>query len=52
MPPDNLRDQLSELPTERLVALLSGGGFWTTEEIDELGLQAVTLTDGPHGLRR
>ena len=52
MPPVNLRDQLSKLSTERLVTLLSGGGFWSTEEIDELGLPAVTLTDGPHGLRR
>jgi len=52
VPSDNLRDQLSTFPAERLVALLSGGGFWTTEEIDELGLPAVTLTDGPHGLRR
>ena len=47
-----LRAQLSELPLERLVSLLSGGGFWTTETIDGVGLPAVTLTDGPHGLRR
>ncbi len=52
MPTDDLRTQLGELPLERLVALLSGDGFWTTEEIDELGLPSVTLTDGPHGLRR
>ena len=47
-----LRARLAELPLERLVSLLSGGGFWTTETIDEVGLPSVTLTDGPHGLRR
>ena len=49
---DDLRNQLSELPLDRLVTLLSGDGFWTTEPIDQLGLPSVTLTDGPHGLRR
>lgn len=52
MSSDDLRDQLRTLPLERLVALLSGEGFWTTEPIDELDLPSVTLTDGPHGLRR
>ena len=47
-----LRDRLRELPLARLVALLSGGGFWTTEAIDEVTLPSLTLTDGPHGLRR
>jgi beta-glucosidase len=50
--PAELRRQLNELPLERQVALLSGEGFWTTEPIDELGIASVTLTDGPHGLRR
>ena len=49
---NDLRDQLSELPLERLVALLSGDGFWTTEALAEFDLPSVTLTDGPHGLRR
>ena len=52
MAPHDLRDQLSEFALERLVTLLSGDGFWTTEPLDELALPSVTLTDGPHGLRR
>ncbi len=46
------RERLAELPLERQVALLSGGSFWSSEAIPELGLTAVTLTDGPHGVRR
>lgn len=49
--PADLRRQLRELPIERRVALLSGSGFWATEPIEEVGLDSVVLTDGPHGLR-
>lgn len=47
-----LRAALADLPIERQIELLSGAGFWTTEAIPELDLAAVTLTDGPHGVRR
>ncbi|MEP1122505.1 MAG: glycoside hydrolase family 3 C-terminal domain-containing protein [Ilumatobacter sp.] len=47
-----LRERLAELPLGRQVALLSGGSFWGSEAIPELDLAAVTLTDGPHGVRR
>lgn len=49
---NDLRAALAELPIERQIELLSGGGFWTTEAIPELDLDAVMLTDGPHGVRR
>lgn len=48
----DLRAALADLSIERQVELLSGAGFWTTEAIPELGLDAVMLTDGPHGVRR
>jgi beta-glucosidase len=47
-----LRTQLSALPLERLVALLSGSDFWNTETIPEADIPSVLLTDGPHGVRR
>jgi beta-glucosidase len=47
-----LRTQLSALPLERLVALLSGSDFWNTETIPEADVPSVLLTDGPHGVRR
>lgn len=49
---NDVREQLADLPLERQVELLSGSSFWSTEAIEELGLDAVMLTDGPHGVRR
>ncbi len=49
---DDIRQRLAELPLPRQVALLSGASFWETEHLLELGLDAITLTDGPHGIRR
>jgi beta-glucosidase len=48
----DLRTQLSELPLERLVVLLSGSDFWNTEAIPEADVPSMMLTDGPHGVRR
>ena len=49
---DEIRTRVGELPLERHVELLSGDDFWSTSPIPELGLAAVVLTDGPHGVRR
>lgn len=51
-PSEDLRERITELPLEQQVALLSGGSFWSTKPIPELNLDAITLTDGPHGVRR
>lgn len=40
---------LSELTLEQKASLGSGASFWTSESTP--GLRAVTLTDGPHGVR-
>ncbi|SER70543.1 beta-glucosidase [Streptomyces sp. yr375] len=40
------------LPLEKKASLLSGGDFWSTRALDEAGVPAVVLTDGPHGVRR
>ncbi|MFI6374382.1 glycoside hydrolase family 3 C-terminal domain-containing protein [Streptomyces sp. NPDC050546] len=42
----------ASLPLEVKASLLSGGNFWSTEPLDEAGVPAVVLTDGPHGIRR
>ncbi|GAA4600362.1 glycoside hydrolase family 3 C-terminal domain-containing protein [Actinoplanes octamycinicus] len=41
----------SELTTAEQAALTSGSDFWRTTAIDSAGLPAVTVTDGPHGVR-
>lgn len=43
---------LSELTLEEKTSLISGLYFWTTKPIERLGIPAITMTDGPHGLRK
>ncbi len=43
---------LNELTLEEKASLLSGLHFWTTKPIENKGIPAVTMTDGPHGLRK
>lgn len=33
-------------------SLTSGADYWNTKSIDRVGLPAVTMTDGPHGIRK
>jgi beta-glucosidase len=43
---------LAELTLEEKAALTSGSDFWHTEPVERLGVPAVMVTDGPHGLRK
>ncbi|QOR70678.1 glycoside hydrolase family 3 C-terminal domain-containing protein [Ruania alkalisoli] len=43
---------LTELSLEEKAALCSGQDFWHTQAIERLGIPAVMVTDGPHGLRK
>ncbi len=43
---------LQALTTEEKAALCSGHNFWQTRPVDRLGIPALLLTDGPHGLRK
>ncbi len=45
-------NDLRRLTTERKAALASGSDMWHLEPVPELDLDAVMVTDGPHGLRR
>nr|WP_319805427.1 glycoside hydrolase family 3 C-terminal domain-containing protein [Microbacterium sp. SSM24] len=42
---------LERLTLEQKVALVQGADFWTTVPIPEIGLRAMTLSDGPAGVR-
>ncbi|WP_198161930.1 glycoside hydrolase family 3 protein, partial [Nocardia puris] len=44
------KSDLSDLSVEDRAALGSGADFWTTKAIGPVG--SVTMTDGPHGVRR
>ncbi|GAB2935442.1 glycoside hydrolase family 3 C-terminal domain-containing protein [Streptomyces mayteni] len=43
---------LTELTLEEKASLLDGSDFWHTQPVARLGIPAVMVTDGPHGLRK
>lgn len=45
------REKIHNLSIEQKAQLLTGSAFWKSAECKEIGLEAVTLSDGPHGLR-
>nr|WP_274636995.1 glycoside hydrolase family 3 C-terminal domain-containing protein [Microbacterium bovistercoris] len=47
----HLRPLLNRLTLEQKAALVQGADFWTTVPLPEIGLRAMTLSDGPSGVR-
>jgi len=42
----------TELTLEEKASLTSGASFWYTKPVERLGVPAIMVTDGPHGLRK
>lgn len=48
----DVADLVADLTLEEKASLTSGASFWTTKPVERVGIPAVMLTDGPHGLRK
>ena len=43
---------IGEMTLEEKAGLCSGSDFWHTKAVERLGVPAVMMSDGPHGLRK
>jgi beta-glucosidase len=50
--PPKASSLLAELTLEEKASLCLGSDFWHTAPVERLGIPAVMVSDGPHGLRR
>ncbi|MBQ8514699.1 MAG: glycoside hydrolase family 3 C-terminal domain-containing protein [Ruminococcus sp.] len=48
----NIPEIVSQLTLEEKAGLCSGGDFWHTKAVERLGIPAMMVCDGPHGLRK
>ena len=48
----NVQEILKQMTLEEKAAFCSGHDFWHTKAIERLGVPAVMMCDGPHGLRK
>ena len=48
----DIQKVLSEMTLEEKCSLLSGADFWHTKAVERLGIPAMMMSDGPHGLRK
>lgn len=48
----NIKSLISSMTLEEKAVLCSGASFWYTKPVERLGIPAVMMTYGPHGLRK
>ena len=48
----DIKALVSQMTLEEKCSLLSGLDFWHTKPVERLGIPAVMVSDGPHGLRK
>lgn len=48
----DIKQLISQMTLEEKASLCSGRDFWNTKPVERLGIPAVMVSDGPHGLRK
>ncbi|MBR5260540.1 MAG: glycoside hydrolase family 3 C-terminal domain-containing protein [Oscillospiraceae bacterium] len=48
----DIKALISQMTLEEKAGLCSGADFWHTKAVERLGIPAVMVSDGPHGLRK
>jgi len=49
---DDIQAIISKMTLEEKAALCTGASAWTTTPVERLGVPEMTVSDGPHGVRR
>lgn len=52
MKAEQIKELVGKMTLEEKAGLCSGGDFWHTKAVERLGIPAVMVSDGPHGLRK
>ena len=47
-----IAELIAQMTLEEKAALCTGASAWTTTPVERLGIPALVMTDGPHGVRR
>lgn len=48
---ERIKAILAQMTLEEKIALCNGADFWHSKAMEQYGIPAITMSDGPHGLR-